>query len=204
MLSGKKEGKEKKKKDHRPRLLLTLVAHMPVHDGEADKLLEPLQLAHDERPACPRTRIADVEVVAALLGREPCAGLGRDLVPERAGLALELAARVAGLDPVGDLAALEASSVSEWISASAAGLDKACDSTRDIMSVAAFLAAKLGYVVLTILICVLGYLVIVVLFPVSVSGRNEGIAFTEDVKALTRVALRTGPVHNAMGFRIRL
>ncbi len=75
-----------------------------MHDGEADELFQALELPGDQSAVRPRTRIADVEMVAAFLGRELGAGLGRDPVPERADLALELAARVAGLDPVGDLA----------------------------------------------------------------------------------------------------
>jgi hypothetical protein len=51
----------------------------------------------------PRTRVAHKQVVAALLGRVLGAGLARDPVAERALLAPELARRVAGLDPVGDL-----------------------------------------------------------------------------------------------------
>lgn len=42
-------------------------------------------------------------MVPALLGREPGAGLRREEIPERARLPLELARRIAGLDPVRDL-----------------------------------------------------------------------------------------------------
>ena len=52
----------------------------------------------------PGTGIADVEVIPPLLGRELGTALPRDPVAERADLALELARRVAGLDPVGYLA----------------------------------------------------------------------------------------------------
>lgn len=45
----------------------------------------------------PWTRIADVEVVAALLGREPGARLGGDPVPERAVRPLEVAGVVGDL-----------------------------------------------------------------------------------------------------------
>lgn len=45
----------------------------------------------------PWTRIADVEVVAALLGREPGARLGGDPVPERAVRPLEVAGVVCDL-----------------------------------------------------------------------------------------------------------
>lgn len=44
-------------------------------------------------------------MIAALLGRELGAGFTRDPVAEGALLALELARLVAGLDPVGDVAA---------------------------------------------------------------------------------------------------
>ena len=52
----------------------------------------------------PGTRIADVEMVSTLLGGELGADRLRDPVAERALLALELTRRIAGLDPVRDLA----------------------------------------------------------------------------------------------------
>lgn len=78
------------------------LGEVPVDDGEGDNVLEALELAGDEGAVRPRARVADVEVVATLLGRVLGAGLARDPVAERADLALELARLVAGRDPIGD------------------------------------------------------------------------------------------------------
>lgn len=75
-----------------------------MHDRVADVVLEPLQLPRDQGPVRPGAGVGDVEVVAALLGRELGAGLIGDPVTEGAGLALKLAALVAGLDPLRDVA----------------------------------------------------------------------------------------------------
>lgn len=72
-----------------------------VNRRNTNKLLQPLQLPRNDRARRPRTRIADVQMIAALLGGELGARIGRDPVAERALLALELARLVAGLDPVG-------------------------------------------------------------------------------------------------------
>lgn len=80
------------------------LGEVPVHDGEADDVLEALEPARNERAVRPRARVADVEVVAALLGGVLRAGFARDGVAERGDLALELAGFVAGLDPVCDFA----------------------------------------------------------------------------------------------------
>lgn len=53
----------------------------------------------------PRTGIADIQVIAALLSGELGAGLVRDPLAERADLALELARLVVGIHPVRDLTA---------------------------------------------------------------------------------------------------
>lgn len=55
---------------------------VPVHDGEADDVLEALELARNERAVSPRARVADIEVVAALLGRVLGAGFAGDGVAE--------------------------------------------------------------------------------------------------------------------------
>ena len=79
---------------------------MPVHDGEIDKVLQPLQLADDERPVrwnavslmavtcgctrlTPGTRIRDIEVIPSLFGRELCSRLVRNEVAEGGRLAVE-------------------------------------------------------------------------------------------------------------------
>lgn len=80
------------------------LAEVPVDDGEGDEVLEALELAGDQGAVGPGAGIGNIEVVAALLGGELGGGVPRDPVPEGADLALELAGRVAGLDPVGDAA----------------------------------------------------------------------------------------------------
>lgn len=57
-----------------------------------------------KRSTHPRTSIAHIQVIPALLRRELGARLARDPVAERALLALEFARLVAGKDPVGDFA----------------------------------------------------------------------------------------------------
>lgn len=79
-----------------------LLTEVPVHDGEGNDVFEPLELTRDERPAGPWTRIADVQVVPAFLGRELGASVAGDPAPERADLALELARGITGFDPAGD------------------------------------------------------------------------------------------------------
>lgn len=95
---------------------LTLLTEVPVDDGEGDDVLEALKLPRDERPVRPGAGVRDVEVVAALLGRELGAGLARDEVAERADLALELARLVVRLDPLGDagLIAVSAAVAERW------------------------------------------------------------------------------------------
>ena len=73
-----------------------------MHNRKTDKVLKTFDAASNQGPARPRASIADIEVVAALFGRELCARLRGDEIAERAGRALELSALVAGLDPVGD------------------------------------------------------------------------------------------------------
>lgn len=75
---------------------------MPVHHRVGDDVVQALELACDQGPVRPRTGIADIEMIPALLRGELGAGLARDPVAERADLTLELARLVAGLDPVGD------------------------------------------------------------------------------------------------------
>jgi hypothetical protein len=74
-----------------------------VHDREGDDVLEALEATGDEGAAGPGTGVANVEVIAALFGRELGAGVARDPVAEGRDLALELARGVAGLDPGCDI-----------------------------------------------------------------------------------------------------
>ena len=74
-----------------------------MHARNANNILQPLELPHDERPMRPGTRVRDVEMVPVLLGRELCVGLVLDEVTEHRGLALEFAALVVGQDPIEDV-----------------------------------------------------------------------------------------------------
>lgn len=58
------------------------VAEMPVHNREGDDVLETLDVTRDQGATRPGTGVADVEVIAALLGGVLGAGLARDPVAE--------------------------------------------------------------------------------------------------------------------------
>jgi hypothetical protein len=73
---------------------------MPMHARKRDNVLQPLQLAHDQRAMRPRTCIRDVEMVASCFRWEFAAFL--DEVPELRLPAFELARFVVGCYPVGD------------------------------------------------------------------------------------------------------
>lgn len=107
------------------------VAEVPVHDGEGDDILEAFELAGNKRAVClcrvvsttvrvqditqstyPGTRVANIEMVAALLRRILGPGLIRDPVAERAHLAFELARLVGPVDPFGNFACLESQNIS--------------------------------------------------------------------------------------------
>ena len=50
--------------------------HIGVYDRHADVILQPLQLAEDQRAMCPRAGIADIEVIAARFCLEPAVAAG--------------------------------------------------------------------------------------------------------------------------------
>ena len=55
---------------------------MPIHDGERDRVLKLLELAHDERPVGPRTGVGDIEMVTAGLGLKAGRAVRRDPVAQ--------------------------------------------------------------------------------------------------------------------------
>jgi hypothetical protein len=77
-----------------------VVAHEGVDDGDRDRLLEALEVAHQQDAVGPRARPRDVEVITAGLGRELGGAVGGDAAAEFGVRALE-GAVLARLVPVG-------------------------------------------------------------------------------------------------------
>lgn len=68
-----------------------LLQHLIMHTREGDDVFEALELTHNQCAMCPRTGIADVDVVAGFLCWELCAWLAGDEVAEGGLLTLEFA-----------------------------------------------------------------------------------------------------------------
>lgn len=81
----------------------SLTTQVPVHNRVGNEILKALEATSNQRTVSPGTSIADVDVVPSLLGRVLGTSLARDVVAERADLALELARGVVGVDKVRNL-----------------------------------------------------------------------------------------------------
>lgn len=103
-------------KSSRPFNFLAMITRVACRSSITSQRTHP-HTAHDprvrqaghkeagEQQTYPGARVADVQMIPVLLGREPGAGLAGDALAERAHLPLELARLVVGVDPVGDFSA---------------------------------------------------------------------------------------------------